>query len=602
MNRRLRGGISAAVCALVLTGCGGGGGGDSTAAQASPASQIQNNGVQPPSAAVIKIADVGITPTNALRPGTKVDFVVSGTFPSGTTYLWEFGDATPMSNGASASHTYSKVGQFTVKVTASDKNGQKSFETRTVDIVANQPPVVSGVVSTRRISTGLDVIGARSNSVNLGQVDSLRTVDVAVNATDPQGDSLTYKWLIDGVAYGQATSSSMLSYGFSTGGTHLITVVVTDEYGGQTSHDFPITLDSSSFVVRPSDPSTSTGYAVWKASYTAQPVGRIRVASNGTAWALPITHPQVVRSTDNGRSWQELTLPKDDSVNGGNGFLDIGFADDKNIWVVGCPQQKSSAVEGGWRIDFNYAAVMHSSNAGSSWENVSVGGGLESRCKRAVQFVGQHGWIVDDTGSVINTTDGGKTWHFQADAALSAERMQFIDAQNGWIIGAARNSSKLQISRTTDGGTTWTVSKMPAVEMNSYASVFFVDAKTGYASGSLWSSAPYPVLKTTDGGATWSAVAVPKSSLIRDLVFNTPTSGYALDTFGSVYGTKDGGLTWAVIGVQSESATGGLGAFALGSNSTLLGTSSSTYISGKRPLLGAESLGSGSGISWLALL
>jgi photosystem II stability/assembly factor-like uncharacterized protein len=599
MNKGLRGGISAAVFVFALTGCGGGGGGDSADA---PASQTQNNAVQPSKVAAPKIADVGITPTSALRPGTKVSFIVSGVFPSETTYVWNFGDASPLASGASASHAYTKVGKFNVKVTATDKSGQKSTETRTVDIVQNQPPVVTGAVTIGRNPVDSNAIGTDSNSVNLGQVESLRTVNVAVRATDPQDDSLTYKWLIDGIAYGETSTSAMLSYTFPSDGAHVLTVIVTNEYGGQTSHDFPVNLNSS-HILQPADPSTPampTGYAVWKASYTSQPVGRIRVASNGTAWALPVTKPQVLRSTDNGRSWQELTLPKNDTANGGNGFIDIGFADDKNIWVVGCPGQKSYAVDGGWMLDFNYAAVMHSSNAGSSWENVGLGSGLGSRCRKAVQFVGQNGWIVDDEGSVINTIDGGKTWQFQADVALNAERMQFIDAQNGWIIGAARNSSKLQISRTTDGGTTWTVAKMPDVEMHSYASLFFVDAKTGYASGSLWSRAPYPVLKTIDGGATWSAVAVPKNTLIRDLAFTTPTSGYALDTFGDVYGTKDGGLTWAVVGVQSTDATGGLEAFALGKNMTLLGASSSSYIRGNTPLLGAGSVGGG--ISWLALL
>src|SRR5471032_1908045 len=83
----------------------------------------------------------------------------------------------------------------------------------------------------------------------------------------------------------------------------------------------------------------------------------------------------------------------------------------------------------------------------------------DERCMRAVQFVGQNGWVVNELGIVANTIDGGKTWKFQADTNMKALRMQFIDARNGWIIGADRNGSKMQIARTTDGGATWATSQ-----------------------------------------------------------------------------------------------------------------------------------------------
>lgn len=583
MNRRLRGGISAAICALALAGCGGGGGGDSAA---TPAAAQNNN--QPAKAAAPKIADVGITPTSALRPGTLVSFIVSGVFPSATTYVWDFGDSTPSSNGLSVTHTYSKVGTFSVKVTATDASGQKSIETRSVAIVQNQPPTVSGVLSIGEIGSGgaFSMPSGSHGSVGIrAQMSGTmeQTVNVVANATDPQGDTLTYRWMIDGVAYGEKTANNTLNYTFASGGSHVVTVIVTDEYGGQTSRDFPVTLrtpDASLLPLAPVDPVDPApgGYAVWKASYTAQSVRRIRVSANGTAWAVPVNTPQVLKSTDNGASWQELTLPKDDNGKGGNGFIDIGFADDKNLWVVGCPQQKWFAEPGGGsRLAFDYAAAMHSSDGGSSWENINLqvpGRTLDVRCLRAVQFVGRHGWIVTDRGTLMNTIDGGKTWNFQAETGVDAKRMQFVDARNGWLLGTNGDSSKMAIARTTDGGTTWTSAQMPETALFSEASLFFVDAKTGYASGSAWSRPPFPVLKTIDGGVTWSALAVPKNNLITDLLFITPAYGYALGMFGDVYDTKDGGLNWAKIGVTSSG--GGMTSFARGDNGKLLGTSAST--------------------------
>ncbi|QIE24668.1 YCF48-related protein [Caballeronia sp. SBC2] len=125
-------------------------------------------------------------------------------------------------------------------------------------------------------------------------------------------------------------------------------------------------------------------------------------------------------------------LPKDDDGKGGAGFGDIAVADNKKVWVVGCQQQKLLPVEGGSRLDFTYAGVMHSSDGGVSWENVRLSVPLEGRCIRAVQFVGQNGWIVSAAGIVVNTIDGGKTCSFQADTLMDARRMQLMRVMDGF--------------------------------------------------------------------------------------------------------------------------------------------------------------------------
>jgi hypothetical protein len=102
--------------------------------------------------------------------------------------------------------------------------------------------------------------------------------------------------MIDGVAHGGKTANNTLTYTFATGGSH----VVMDEYGGQTSQDFPVILRTPDAIDLPLSPVTPMpgGYAVWKATYTGQAVGRIRVSANGTAWALPIDTPQVLKHAD----------------------------------------------------------------------------------------------------------------------------------------------------------------------------------------------------------------------------------------------------------------------------------------------------------------
>ncbi len=59
---------------------------------------------------------------------------------AGTTYTWDFGDSSPTTTGATASHTWADDGRFTLKVTASDASGSRVVATRTV-LIHNTPPV-----------------------------------------------------------------------------------------------------------------------------------------------------------------------------------------------------------------------------------------------------------------------------------------------------------------------------------------------------------------------------------------------------------------------------------------------------------------------------
>jgi PKD repeat protein len=170
MNRRLTGGIRAAICASALAGCGAGGGGNGDSS-ATPSAQAKKDDVSQLKAATPQIADVGITPLSALRPGTKVNFVVSGKFPSATTYVWDFGDSSPLSNGVSAKHMYLKLATFTVKVTATDASNQKSVETRLVTIVQNQPPHISGGV----VSIGANGPGNVFDTLQIGSGGAIST-------------------------------------------------------------------------------------------------------------------------------------------------------------------------------------------------------------------------------------------------------------------------------------------------------------------------------------------------------------------------------------------------------------------------------------------
>ena len=102
------------------------------------------------------------------------------------------------------------------------------------------------------------------------------------------------------------------------------------------------------------------------------------------------------------------------------------------------------------------------------------------------------GWTVGANGTILKTTDAGKTWQSQNSGIDAAIRLvRFADANNGWAQGDYG-----AILRTTDGGASWTVSKPTSY----YAalSLQILDAKT-----LLMKDSNGNIMSSADGGVSW---------------------------------------------------------------------------------------------------
>jgi photosystem II stability/assembly factor-like uncharacterized protein len=87
------------------------------------------------------------------------------------------------------------------------------------------------------------------------------------------------------------------------------------------------------------------------------------------------------------------------------------------------------------------------------------------------------GWVVGNTGTILNTNNGGNIWSSQASG--TAEELlgvTSIDTTTGWAVGEGGT-----ILYTTDGGTTW-VSQTSGTTTN-IEYITFTDANTGWAVG-----------------------------------------------------------------------------------------------------------------------
>jgi len=149
--------------------------------------------------------------------------------PDGTivSYLWDFGDGTN-STSNTAVHTFKQKGQYEVRFRVTDNWG--GYAEQVIDItVVNRPPEVAAAApsQTLTLNTGLE---------------QLFSADV----TDPDGDSITYNWTVNGVQ--QAENRSRFFFKPDKAGTYHITLTVSD---GETTntHEWDVTAKKKPVVV-----------------------------------------------------------------------------------------------------------------------------------------------------------------------------------------------------------------------------------------------------------------------------------------------------------------------------------------------------------------
>ena len=101
----------------------------------------------------------------------------------------------------------------------------------------------------------------------------------------------------------------------------------------------------------------------------------------------------------------------------------------------------------------------------------------------SVYFVDNNaGWAVGDSGTILNTTDGGANWIPQTiDTMFSLYSVHFENNNTGWAVGYEYDVDVGVILKTTDGGTNWDYQTIDTISL--FRSVHFVDNNTGWVVG-----------------------------------------------------------------------------------------------------------------------
>jgi hypothetical protein len=143
------------------------------------------------------------------------------------------------------------------------------------------------------------------------------------------------------------------------------------------------------------------------------------------------------------------------------------------------------------------------------------------------------GWACGRWGTVLHTSNGGKTWvHQKTGLVTTLISIYFVDPKNGWAVG-----DQGTIIHTKDGGKNWEKQKSP---ISFYLmGVCFVNASKGWIV-----TERTHILFTDDGGKNWSIQFKDEDYVLKAVSFCDPNNGWAVGEFGYTYHTKDGGVTW----------------------------------------------------------
>lgn len=154
------------------------------------------------------------------------------------------------------------------------------------------------------------------------------------------------------------------------------------------------------------------------------------------------------------------------------------------------------------------------------------------------------GWVVGQwisgasgNGIILQTTDGGETWHTLLQSSIHEQeynRIHILDASTAWV------TTNGGLVHTTNGGENWTEHTIVGGRMM-MAFVIFVDSIHG------WTATNDTLYKTIDGGESWITVSGwTFEDHPRHMQFVSSTEVWATGYFG-IYHSMDGADTWTEV-------------------------------------------------------
>jgi photosystem II stability/assembly factor-like uncharacterized protein len=205
-----------------------------------------------------------------------------------------------------------------------------------------------------------------------------------------------------------------------------------------------------------------------------------------------------------------------------------------------------------WRFLF----VIGLSAAAQSWIPVNSGTAANLR---AVSGSGQTVWVSGDKGTVLKTTDGGKTWRGAGPrgvADVDFRDIEMVDERDVYLLSSGQGPQS-RIYKTTDGGGSWMLLTTSLDQRGFWDCMGFWDATHGIILGDPMAGGDGRfTIMTTGDGVTWQKLKGPPAMANEHAFAASGTCVFTRGTrevwFGTgvggarVFHSTDGGQTWSV--------------------------------------------------------
>ncbi|BDS14380.1 YCF48-related protein [Aureispira anguillae] len=184
--------------------------------------------------------------------------------------------------------------------------------------------------------------------------------------------------------------------------------------------------------------------------------------------------------------------------------------------------------------------VLKTTDGGLSWTTLHD----TINCYAMQWTTSNIGYVGGEDGVFLKTIDGGQTWtNLSLPSARTVYDICFLDTNNGYLINTAD-----ELLKTTDGGLSWT-----SIYHYGISGIDFRSMNEGHIISKGLNNESF-ISKTTDGGATFTMTKQIDSIQMRGFCFADDNNGYVIGGLycggGSctqrpaIFKTTDGGLTW----------------------------------------------------------
>lgn len=300
---------------------------------------------------------------------------------------------------------------------------------------------------------------------------------------------------------------------------------------------------------------TDTGITVSGSIYFTFAQGR-----TGTLFSLDPgsgSYRGLKRSTDNGITWQTITLNSPSTAIKGfasnasnelfmgsySGFGIFKSTDDglnwnriinglKNTWISSLKFDSNGNLYAGSSNGLHY-----SSNNGTTWQSIWNTIWLHGESIQDIAFLGTNTILAATKMSYIQkSTNNGANWELFSSGIANTD-IRVIHKTSESLLLAGTNGDG--IFRTTNAGTSWT-------RTSGYWSTYTIVSEPN---GNILASAGASIYRSTDQGATWNSTALVYggSMPIRKIAVNSSGHIFAATDIG-LYRSTDLGVNWTRAG------------------------------------------------------